>query len=247
MNSHYVALVTSFGRSTVRDFATLFFGFLFPPVLLVVFSQMFGSGTAGDHAVADALGPNVVAFGVAFSGVFASAMSLVEWRKNGMMRVLRVTPTSSFLILTALMTVGIFTALVQSLLVITVGVSPLVGMSLSAWSPFAIAGIILTAFVFFSIGILIGIIAPSVESTSLIIMAVVLPMGFASGAMVPLQFLPDWINALSRFLPLHYSMASIAGPLTGQSTFTETLIGLVVLAGLGVLAFAISRRVLKWS
>ena len=91
----YKTLTASLARTCMRDPVTLFFSFVFPPVLLLALGIGMGDlpGMNG-HTLIDTIGPNVMGFGIAFVGMFAGAMNIAEWREKGVMRVLRSAPMS---------------------------------------------------------------------------------------------------------------------------------------------------------
>lgn len=62
----------------------------------------------------------------------------------------------------------------------------------------------LTAFVINALGIVISSRMASVESFQVVMQFVVLPMFFLSGALFPLNGLPQWLSVLTRLDPLTY-------------------------------------------
>ena len=244
----FTSLFRSMWRTNLRDASTLVFSFAFPVVLFVFLASQFGDLAGVDgHLVVDSIGPNVIAFGTAFVGMFAAATNLVEWRKNGMMQVLRATPVKVSTILGAQVAVGMVLALVQLVVLVLVGVSPWVGMSLSPWAPLATIGVLQGTIVFFALGILVGMIAPSVPAASMAILVMILPMGYVSGAMMPVDMLPDWAAALAAWMPLHYLLDAVAGPLTGVVGLTGTLLGLGLLGAFGLILFSAATKTMRWS
>jgi len=244
----FTSLFRSMWRTNLRDLSTLMFSFAFPVILLVFLASQFGDLAGADgHLVVDSIGPNVIAFGTAFVGMFAAATNLVEWRKNGMMQVLRATPVRVSTILGAQMAVGMVLAFVQLAVLVLVGVSPWVGMSLSPWAPLATIGVFLGTIVFFALGMLVGMIAPSVPAASMAILVMILPMGYVSGAMMPVDLLPGWAAALASWMPLHYLLDAVAGPLTGVVGLASTLGGLGLLGALGLVLFSAATKTMRWS
>lgn len=241
------ALTASLARTTLRDPSTLFFSYVFPSALLVILAQTMGSypGVRG-HSVVDSIGPNVVGIGVTFVGLFAGGMNIAEWRENKMLGVLRCVPLSVSRILMSAFTVALVSAFVQAVLIIVVGIMPWVGMSLSPWALLAVVPVFLGALVFYLIGILVGLVVPSLQAVPLVIMLIVFPMCFASGAMMPLEMLPSWVETLSHFLPMTYLLNGLRWPLTGVVDLSDALVGWGVLAVSGVVLFAASVRLMRW-
>ena len=172
----YKTLTASLARTCMRDPVTLFFSFVFPPVLLLALGIGMGDlpGMNG-HTLIDTIGPNVMGFGIAFVGMFAGAMNIAEWREKGVMRVLRSAPMSVGSILGSALTVAIVTALIQAVLVVGVGLIPAVGVNLSTWAALSVVPVFLGTLFFYSLGVLVGLAVPTVSAVSLVVTMVVVP------------------------------------------------------------------------
>ena len=230
----YKTLTASLARTCLRDPVTLFFSFIFPPALLLVLALSMGDLPGMDgHALVDTIGPNVMGFGIAFVGMFAGAMNIAEWREKGVMRVLRSAPMSAGSILGSALTVAVVTALIQAALVVAVGLVPAVGVHLSVWAGLSIVPVFLGTLFFYSLGVLVGLAVPTVSAVSLVVTIVVMPMGFASGAMMPLEILPSWVQTLSHVLPLTYLLDVLRWSLTGVAELSDALLGCGITAAAG--------------
>ena len=226
----YKTLTASLARTCMRDPVTLFFSFVFPPVLLLALGIGMGDlpGMNG-HTLIDTIGPNVMGFGIAFVGMFAGAMNIAEWREKGVMRVLRSAPMSVGSILASALTVAIVTALIQA-----------------TWAVLSAVPVFLGTLFFYSLGVLVGLAVPTVSAVSLVVTLVVVPMGFASGAMMPLEVLPNWVQTLSDFLPLTYLLDSLRWSLTGVAEMKDALIGCGITAAAGLALFLTATRLMRW-
>ena len=243
----YKTLTASLARTCLRDPVTLFFSFVFPPALLLVLALSMGDLPGMDgHALVDTIGPNVMGFGIAFVGMFAGAMNIAEWREKGVMRVLRSAPMSVGSILGSALTVAVVTALIQAVLVVAVGLVPAVGVHLSVWAGLSIVPVFLGTLFFYSLGVLVGLAVPTVSAVSLVVTIVVMPMGFASGAMMPLEILPSWVQTLSHVLPLTYLLDSLRWSLTGVAEMKDALIGCGITAAAGLALFLTATRLMRW-
>ena len=225
----YKALPASLARTSLRDPGTLLFSFLFPPALLLVLALSAGDLPGeGGHPVVDDIGPNAMGFGIAFVGMFAGGTNIAEWREKGVIRVLRNAPMSVSAILGSALTVAVVSALIQSVLVVLVGIIPVVGIHLS------------------SLGVLIGLAVPTESAAAPAAMIVVVPMGFASGAVMPLEMLPEWVRTLAHVLPLTYLLDALRWPLTGAAGLRDSLIGCGITGVAGALLFWADTRLMRW-
>jgi len=244
----FKALTVSLARTNLRDPATMFFSYVFPPALLVVLALTMGDQPGMDgHDIVDLISPNVMGFGVAFVGMFAGAVTIVEWREKGVGRVLRSAPMTVSSILASALAVAVASALVQAVLVVLTGFLPAVGVTLSPWAILTVVPVFLGTLVFYSLGMLVGLVLPTVTAVSLAVMIMVLPMGFASGAVLPLEILPGWMQTLANFLPLTYLLDALRWPLTGVAEPSDALIGLGVTGVVGAALFWAATKLMRWT
>lgn len=199
------------------------------------------------HAIVDLIGPNVMGFGIAFIGLFAGAMNIAEWREKGVVRVLRCAPMSAYQILACSLTVATVSAWIQTILIAVVSVTPMVGMTLSVWAALSVTPVFLGTLLFYSLGVLIGQVVPTISAVSFIISLIVMPMGVVSGAVMPLEALPNWVQTVSEFLPLTYLLDAIRWPLTGVAPLSDCLRGCGLTAAAGILLFWLSARFMRWN
>ncbi|WP_136312925.1 ABC transporter permease [Actinomyces procaprae] len=244
----FKALTVSLARTNLRDPATMFFSYVFPPALLVVLALTMGDQPGVDgYDIVDFISPNVTGFGIAFVGMFTGATTIVEWREKGVGRVLRSAPMTVSSILASALTVAVVSALVQAMLVVLTGLVPAVGVTLTPWALLAVVPVFLGTLVFYSLGMLVGLALPTLTAVSLAVMIVVLPMAFASGAVLPLEMMPGWMQTLSDFLPLTYLLDALRWPLTGVAELSDALIGLGVTGTTGAALFWAATKLTRWT
>lgn len=151
----------------------------------------------------------LLAWGIAMSAAFGAAMNLVMWRKNQVLRRLRLAPIHPASIVCARIGVSIVVALLQATLFIGVASTPAFGLQLrGSWMllfPLLLAGTL----AFLSIGLLVGSLARTEESASAAVNLVVLPMAFLSGVFFPIDGMPDIVQRISWFFPLRYLSAGM--------------------------------------
>ncbi|MBW3068354.1 ABC transporter permease [Actinomyces sp. 594] len=246
--SPFKALTVSLARTNLRDPATMLFSYAFPPALLVVLALTMGDQPGVDgHDIVDFISPNVMGFGVAFVGMFAGATTIGEWREKGVGRVLRSAPMPVSSILASALAVAVVSALVQAVLIVLTGFVPTVGVTLSPWAILTVVPVFLGTLLFYSLGMLFGLVLPTVTAVSLAVMIVVLPMGFASGALLPLEILPGWTQTLANFLPLTYLLDALRWPLTGVAELSDALIGIGVTGVVGAALFWAATKLMRWT
>lgn len=188
----------------------------------------------------------LLAWGVAMSAAFGAAMNLVTWRKNGVLRRLRLSPVHPSAVVGARIGVSLVVALVQAALFIGVAVTPPFGLQLRGqwWLlvPLLVAGTL----AFMSIGLLIGSFSRTVEAASAAVNLVVLPMAFLSGVFFPIDTMPEALQKLSWVFPMRHLSAGMLDVVVRDGGPTQIIAPLAVLLGFAAVITLIATRVFSW-
>lgn len=89
--------------------------------------------------------------------------------------------------------------------------------------------LILTSFMFASIGVLVASFAKNYESFTYSVSGFMVPMSLFSGTLFPLNQMPEWLQSLAYFLPLIHSVKLVRGFVLGQDPEYVTLHFLYIL------------------
>ncbi|MCD0446138.1 ABC transporter permease [Glycomyces sp. A-F 0318] len=149
------------------------------------------------------LAPGILAWGIAISGVFGAAGTIVDWKRDKLLRRLRLTPASVSTFLGAKVSVNLVVALGQTAVFLAVA-ALVFGLELSAWTWFAAPLVLLGTLAFLAIGVVIGGIAQTGPGAAGLSNLVTMPMAFVSGAFWPLALSPEWVQWLSYLSPMRY-------------------------------------------
>lgn len=231
----------------LRDAPTLIFTFLVPAGLLIALVLSFGdipSPSGGDSV--NEVSSNVVAFGTSFVGIFAGASHLALWRENGMLRVLRAFPISTGTILMAQAFIGVMFAIAQAVLLVLIGVTPWLGMTPAITAPAAVIPVVLGYLMFFFLGVLIGILIPSMAAVSMVAIILVMPLGYAGGAMMPEDGLPDWVQTIAPYTPIYHIREAVTMPLVDVGSWEAVGLGCLYLVGVSAVLFLLVRSLMRW-
>jgi daunorubicin resistance ABC transporter membrane protein len=202
--------------------------------------------------------PGVLATSVMFTAVF-SGVSVVWDREFGFLREMLVAPIRRVSIMAGKCFGGAIVATAQSVVILAlaglagVPYSPL--LMLELLGVLFLASLSITAF-----GLLLGARVANIQSVMPVIQTVVTPMMFLSGALYPTSGLPAWLAVATKINPVTYAVVPmrhlVAGfldltpdaaavfdpPLTWNGWPVPMALQLVILAGLGLLVFAIAVR-----
>lgn len=231
----------------LREPMSAFFTLLFGPSLLLLLGFIFGnepSVATGGLGYLDQSVPAYMAIIIAIVGLTAVPItSTLRW-ETGVLRRFSATPLRPLTyFLTDVLVPFVMTLLGILLLVLVGTVVFRVRFEGNLFS--LLAGIILGACAFFSLGyVLVGLV-PNSRAVVVIGNVVLYPLMIFSGAMVPLEVMPDAVRTISRYLPLTHLVALLRGLWFGQG-WGDFLTEVAVLAGIAIVGTIIVARTFRW-
>lgn len=192
------------------------------------------------------LTPGILAWAVSMGAVFGASMTLVTWRRNQVLRRLRLAPVSPLAVLGSRLAVAIGTALVQAVVFVGVASLPVFGLHLSGQWWLAIPVLMLGTLAFFAIGMLVGSFAKTDEAAAGAANLIIMPMAFLSGAFFPLNDAPGWLQQVSLVLPMRHLNDGITAVLVRGQGIGSIWVPALVLVGFTVVVGLIASRVFRW-
>ncbi|MFG2335258.1 ABC transporter permease [Streptomyces yangpuensis] len=247
--SAYTALTAAGYRAQVRDKATLFFTFAFPLLFLVVFGLIFSGQDVEEtgRPYISYIAPGVMSWGVANAAVFGIAFTLMQWRRDDLLRLIRLTPTPLTTVLASRYVLALVVGVAQAAVFVAVAMLPGFGLTLDGRWPLVLPALVLGITAFLAIGVIVGTYANTPEAVAAIANCLMVPMAFLSGSFLPLDMMPPWLQSVSLVLPLRYLNDAATGALTGAGTLADIGTGCAVLLGFALLFGAIGLRTFRWS
>ncbi|HYB87035.1 MAG TPA: ABC transporter permease [Streptosporangiaceae bacterium] len=192
------------------------------------------------------LTPGLLGWAIASGGAFAAALTLVGWRKNKLLRRLRLAPVGTTSIVTARIAVSVAVAIVETFVFIAIATTPYFGLKLTAYWWMAIPVVICGTLAFMSIGLLVGALAKTQEAATALVNLIVLPMAFLGGAFIPLAFAPAWIVKVSYVMPLRYLVVGMQNVMARGDGPASALPAMGILLGFAAVLTVIAVRVFRW-
>ncbi|WP_431782458.1 ABC transporter permease [Streptomyces chumphonensis] len=247
--SAYAALSAAGYRAYTRDKTTLFFTFAFPLLFLVVFGLIF-SGQEVDETgrpYISYIAPGVLSWGVANAAVFGVAFVLMQWRRDDLLRLIRMTPTRLSAVIGSRYGLALVIGLVQAAVFVLTALLPPFGLELSGDWPLALPVLLLGITAFLAIGVVIGSFTRTPEAVAAVANCVMVPMAFLSGSFYPLDAMPSWLQTLSWALPLRYFNDGVSAAVTGDGGATDILAACGGLAAFALVFGLLGLRTFRWS
>ena len=192
------------------------------------------------------LTPGLLGWAVSISGVFGAASTLVDWRRNKILRRLRLSPVSVPAVIGARVGVSMTVAMLQLAIFIGVASLPFFGLQLTGAWWMAVPILLVGTLAFLAMGMVVGGIARTGEGASGLSNLIVMPMAFASGTFFPLDQAPQWLRNISYVSPLRYINESLLSVMVRGNSPLSVLpeLGLMLLFTLVV--GLIAWRVFSW-
>ncbi|KAA1374970.1 ABC transporter permease [Aeromicrobium fastidiosum] len=189
--------------------------------------------------------PGLLGWAVAMSATFGAASNLVVWRKNGLLRRLRLAPVRTQSVVLARVAVSLTIAGVQTAIFLALGMVAF-GLRLSGSWPLIIPLLLCGTLAFMSIGLLAGSVAKTEEGAIGMANFVVLPMAFLSGSFFPLDGAPGWVRAVGQALPLKHLNDGMLDTMVRGEGPSSAVLPIVILLGFAVVMTAIASRLFRW-
>ncbi|MCW2841785.1 MAG: transporter permease [Aeromicrobium sp.] len=189
--------------------------------------------------------PGLLGWAVAMSATIGAASNLVVWRRNGLLRRLRLAPVRTPSVVLARVAVSLMIAAVQTAIFLGLGMAAF-GLELSGSWPMIVPLLLSGTLAFMSIGLLAGSIARTEEGAIGMANFVVLPMAFLSGSFFPLDDAPAWLRGVGEALPLRHLNEGMLDTMVRGEGPASTIAPIAILLGFAIVLTAVSARVFRW-
>ena len=229
-----------------REWQTMFWTFLFPPLMLLLFGEIYGNEPRqmlGGHGFVDQYVPGLLAIGIAGISLFTIGVTLATYRERQILRRLRVTPLRPSMIIGAHLVSGLTIVALNAILL---GVIARLVYQIRIEGAFlTILGALgLSTLSFFALGFLLASLMPNARAANAAAMVLFMPMISLSGAIFPTQFLPGTFQKVAQAVPLTYVVNMLRSAWLGQGL--GQILDMVVLVVLGLIGGTMSALFFRW-
>jgi ABC-2 type transport system permease protein len=198
----------------LRDFTSVFFGILFPSVLLIGVGYAIpgmtepmgepqvaaGSAWFGVPAIA-AFVPTVLAMAVGTLAVLSLPVTFATFRDKGVLRRLSTTPMRPQGIIVAHLVINVVTSLVGVALALVVAQATF-GLVVPEQILVVVGGLVLGLLSLFSLGMLLAAFLDKPSTANAIGSLVYFPMLFFAGLWTPGPIMPDFVRDFGVYTPM---------------------------------------------
>ncbi len=245
--SALAALTKTQFKVFLREPLAVFFGLVFPALLLVVIGSVFPGATDpapdfGGFSLVEVYAPVSIVLGLATVAISLMPAALGGDRERGILRRLSTTPVHPRALVAAHLIVQLTAVTLASVVAVLMGRLVFdIPFPLSlGWFVVAFS---LGAMSLLAVGLAIGALAPTASSAQGIGMILYFPLLFFAGVYIPMQVMPQGVQNISRYTPAGAAVRAIGDSWAGNVPETSSL---VVLAAYAIVAGGLAVWFFRW-
>jgi ABC-2 type transport system permease protein len=209
-----------FVRNKSRLVGSMAFPLLFLVVLGTGFSGFFQYRSGVSYA--QFIGPGIIGMTLLFSSMFGG-LSVLWDRQFGFLKEILVAPVSRVSIMAGKTVGTVTTSMIKGcLLLAALAIAGLVRVDLFGMLAALVFMFVISA-AFVALGIAAAALMSDPHGFQLIMNFLIMPVFFLSGALFPLEGIPQWLSILTKINPLTYGIDGMRFALGGPYEFSPVL------------------------
>ena len=234
-------------KLSLRGMDMFIFAICVPLVVLVILGIIYGNKPAfegAEYSFLEQSFGSLATISICAGGVMGLPLVVSDYRNKKILKRFKVTPVSPSIIL--LVQVVIYTLYaVVSLILLYLAATIFFGYQLQGSLLHFLGGYILVILSMFSIGMMVGGIAPNIKIASVIASLLYFPMLIFSGATLPYEVMPAALQKVADILPLTQGIKLLKAASLGLAV-DSVLVPIIVMSALAVICIAVSLKFFKW-
>lgn len=226
-----------------------FFTIVFPLMLLVLFTAIFGNDEIEGLGITTAqyFTPGLAVFAAVSATYTNLAIGTAIARDNGILKRIRGTPIPPWAYIAGRVASAVYLAFIAMVLMMTAGVVFYGVQIIARTLPAALLTFVVGVSCFAALGLLVAALSPNGDAAPAITNATLLPIAFISDIFFPIQDPPRWMEIAGDFFPLKAfaeSFRDAFDPTLTGAQFHWPQIGYMLLWG--VVAALLAVRFFRW-
>ncbi len=234
-------------KLSLRGMDMIIFAICMPVAIVVILGIIYGNKPAFDGAGYTFLDQSfgaVATIAICAGGVMGLPLVVSDYRHKKILKRFKVTPTSPTLILVVQVTIYALYSIV-SLILVYGAATVFFGYQLGGSWPLFLGTYFLVMLSMFSIGMMVGGIAPNIKTANLLCCILYFPMLIFSGATLPYEIMPSTLQKAADILPLTQGIKLLKAASLGLPV-DSVLIPIIVMIALAVICIGISIGFFRW-
>jgi len=225
----------------------LFWNLALPMFFMVLYGFLYGDTKWAEFEIRaiDYMFPGIVVMALMVNGIMVNATGFVEERGKGIYRRLSLTPLKRQTIIGAQIIHRYIVSLVQTLLLLAVGVF---GFNVNIVGNYFFFWLVLTfgSLCFLSIGFALATLIRSTRSATPICLIVFFMLLFLGGIFFPLNTMPDFLAIISKVLPSTNLNDALRLILIEGTGLGAAWLELLIVGGWFVVSLGLSIKFFRW-
>jgi len=234
-------------KLSLRDMNMVIFAICIPLVVLIILGVIYGNKPAYDGAAYTFLEQSfgaLTTIATCACGVMGLPLVVSDYRGRKILKRFKVTPVSPAMILAV--QVAIYTIYsVASLILLYIVSALFFGFHMGGSMIAFLGGYLLVMLSIFSIGMMVGGIAPNSQTAGVIASLLYFPMLIFSGATLPYEVMPSALQKAADILPLTQGIKLLKAASLGLP-IENVFVPIIVMVVLAALCIGVSLRFFKW-
>lgn len=192
--------------------------------------------------------PGQLGFALLSSGIFSTAFLIVSLKETLVLKRFFATPIKGSSILIGFAMSKLLFALLQAVVIIVAGVLLFDYTLVNGFETFVQILIMSTIalFVFLGFGLVVSSISKDQNSIAPIANLITLPQFLLAGTFFPIEVFPEWLQPISRILPLTYLNDALREIAFDGASLLSQGPEIAALAVWGVIVYALTSRLFSW-
>ena len=223
-------------RLVLRDFFTVSFALVFPPMMLLLFGNLFGAelGPSGGTMICE-MTPAYTCIVMGVTGLLGFPMTLSSNMERGVYRRFDASPVGKLRVIAGELSANLLLTLAGLVILFVFAWAVFGAVPKGSW--WAVAGaVVLDSAAIFSMGFFIAAAAPNARAALALCYAAYFVMLFLSGATLPRLLFTDALLAVSDWIPMTYAVQLMQDAFNGVSTEAGRDIGILTATCCGCMA-----------
>lgn len=234
-------------KLSLRGMDMFIFAICMPVVMVVILGLIYGNKVAFEGAGYTLLEQSfgaITTIAICAGGVMGLPLVVSDYRERKILKRFKVTPISPSIIIAVQVTIYALYSIVSLILVYIVATVFFDYQLIGSWFKF-LGAYFLVMISMFSIGILVGGMAPNGKIAGALASVLYFPMLIFSGATLPYEVMPATLQKVANILPLTQGiklLKAISLGLPMDSVFVSISIMIII----AIICIGISIRFFKW-
>lgn len=235
------------GKLSLRGMDMIIFAICMPVVVVFILGAVFGSRPAFDGAPYSFLEQSfgaVATIAICAGGVMGLPLVISDYRQKKILKRLKVTPVHPGMILGVEAVIYALYSVCSLFLVYWVAEIFFHFRFEGSWVQF-LSSYFLVMMSMFSVGLMVGGLAPNTKTAGMIASILYFPMLIFSGATLPYEVMPPSLQTVADIMPLTQGIKLLKAMSLGLPA-GDVVLPIIVMVSITVICTGVSIRCFRW-